>query len=173
MLLVDAFEEEPPRVRTSVEVRNGTEPARLKARRFLNVRCCRLSARLRPKGHLQGATNARWQAKASSKSGWTNLFAFSQGSGRRSEHRLSWRLPSGAPPRKVDCSRERASVISAWENAARLTHKNHRPRCDLRNHDCLATRDALERSRIPQVQPCAAAFSRIIRISCTRTEDHL
>jgi len=36
------------------------------------------------KSHLQGATNARWQVKASSKSGWTNLSAFDQGSGRRS-----------------------------------------------------------------------------------------
>jgi hypothetical protein len=25
---------------------------------------------------------------------------------------------------------ERASVVSAWENAAGLTHKNHRPPCD-------------------------------------------
>ena len=31
---------------------------------------------------------------------------------------------------KSIAARERASVISAWENAARLTHRNHWPRCD-------------------------------------------
>ena len=33
-----------------------------------NVRCCRLSARLRRKRHLQGTPNACWQVEASSKS---------------------------------------------------------------------------------------------------------
>jgi hypothetical protein len=69
-----------------------------------DVRCRRLSARIRGESHLQGATNAVRQVEASSTSGRTNLSAFDQGGGDGAERRSSRRFPGGAPGREVDRS---------------------------------------------------------------------